>query len=339
MEDLMSRPLRIEYPNACYHVINRGDNRRKIFATQSDYTLFLEKLGSFSEIYKVIIKAYCLMPNHFHLYIQTPEGNLSRFMQALLTSFTSLKNHSEKTSGHLFQGRYKSLIVEDKAYGMALCRYIHLNPIRTKEFTESSLIIKRNALRKFKWSSYPILLGLKKAPEWIDTKGNYPWLGSIKEKQKKYAIFVEEGLLKDLDDFKRHVKAQSILGSDTFTAMLKRKYLDLRKNMKNCPQGKKLSSFNKLADIAEVITEFYEIKKEVLFSKCKKGNEARQSLIHYSEIYCRGKYTLTELSEKLNLTVGGYSSCRRSIRKKLLKDKKLNTRFNKLKNKLDNVKC
>ena len=109
--------------------------------------------------------------------------------------------------------------------------------------------------------------------------------------------------------------------------------------MKNFPQGKKLSSFNKLADIAEVITEFYKIKKEVLFSKCKKGNEARQLLIHYSEIYCRGRYTLTELSEKLNLTVGGYSSCRRSIRKKLLKDKKLNIRFNKLKNKLDNVKC
>ena len=95
-------------------------------------------------------------------------------MQALLTSFTSLKNHREKTSGHLFQGRYKSLIVEDKAYGMALCRYIHFDPIRTKEFSEYSLTIKRNALRKFKWSSYPILLGLKKAPEWIDTKGNYP---------------------------------------------------------------------------------------------------------------------------------------------------------------------
>jgi len=142
MEDKMSRPLRIEYPNACYHVINRGDNRREVFSTQDDYALFLEKLGSFSEIYKVKIRAYCLMPNHFHLYLRTPEGNLSRFMQALLTSFTSIKNHRQKTSGHLFQGRYKSLIVEDKSYGMALCRYIHLNPVRTKEFSESSLSVK-----------------------------------------------------------------------------------------------------------------------------------------------------------------------------------------------------
>jgi REP-associated tyrosine transposase len=77
----MSRPLRIEYPNACYHVINRGDNRRLGFSGPEDYTLFLEKLGSFSEIYKIKVRAYCLMPNHFHLYIQTPEGNLSRFMR------------------------------------------------------------------------------------------------------------------------------------------------------------------------------------------------------------------------------------------------------------------
>ena len=164
----MSRPLRIEYPDACYHVINRGDNRRLVFAGPEDYTLFLEKLGSFSEIYKIKVRAYCLMPNHFHLYIQTPEGNLSRFMQALLTSFTSIKNHRQKTTGHLFQGRYKSLIVEDESYGMTLCRYIHLNPVKTKEFSECTLAVKRNALRKFKWSSYPILIGLKKAPEWID---------------------------------------------------------------------------------------------------------------------------------------------------------------------------
>jgi REP-associated tyrosine transposase len=104
----MSRPLRKKYPNACYHVINRGDNQWQIFAGPEDYTLFLEKLGSFTEIYKIKLRAYCLMPNHFHLYIQTPEGNLSRFMQALLTSFTSIKNLRQKTSGHLFQGGYSS---------------------------------------------------------------------------------------------------------------------------------------------------------------------------------------------------------------------------------------
>jgi len=194
-------------------------------------------------------------------------------------------------------------------------------------------------LRNFKWSSYPVLIGLRKAPDWLETKGNYPWTCSKKEKQKKYAIFVEEGLVKQLDDLKKHVKAQCVLGSYTFTEMLKRKYIDMKEGIKDCPQGKKLSSFNKLADIAKVIADFYEIEEKELFSKCRKGNEPRQALIHYSEIYCRGRYTLTELSEKLNLTIGGYSSCRRSIRKKLLEDKKIKMRFNRLKTKLDNVKC
>lgn len=100
----MARPLRIEYPNAFYHVINRGDNRRLVFSGPEDYSLFLDKLVLFSEAYKIKVRAYCLMPNHFHLYIQTPEGNLSRFMHALLTSFTSIKNHRQKTSGHSMGG-------------------------------------------------------------------------------------------------------------------------------------------------------------------------------------------------------------------------------------------
>jgi REP element-mobilizing transposase RayT len=336
----MSRPLRIEYPNACYHVINRGDNRREIFNSSEDYTLFLDKLASFSEVYNIKIRAYCLMPNHFHLYLQTPEGNLSRFMQALLTSFTSIKNHRQKTSGHLFQGRFKSLVVEDKSYGMTLCRYIHLNPVNIKKFSDSTLAVKRNVLRKYKWSSYPMLIGLKKTEKWLDADGNYPWPGlSGKDKQKKYAVYVEKGLQKNLDDFKEHVKAQAILGSDSFTEMLKRKYIDLKTRIGDCPQAKKLSSFKEVDDIAKVIAIFYGEKTNFLFLRCKKGNEARQALIHFSEIYCRGKYTLTELAEKLNLSIGGYSSCRRLIRTELAKNKKIKKRFNELNSKLGNVKC
>ena len=334
----MARPLRIEYPNACYHVINRGDNRRLVFSGPEDYTLFLDKLALFSEIYKIKVRAYCLMPNHFHMYIQTPEANLSRFMQALLTSFTSIKNHRQKTSGHLFQGRYKSLIVEDESYGMVLCRYIHLNPVKTKEFSESSLVVMRNALRKFKWSSYPMLIGLKKPAEWMDIKGNYPWSGTTTEKEKRYATFVEEGLLKELDDFKQHIKVQTILGSDSFTEMLRRKYIDLQAEIKECPQGKKLLSFCELADIAEKIAAFYSVKKELLFLRCKKRNKARQALIHYSEIYCRGKYSLTELAKMLNLSMGGYASCRSAIKTRLAKDKRFKLQFKKLKLNLGNVK-
>ena len=102
----MARPLRIEYPGAYYHVLNRGNRKQIIFDNLVDYNLFIDRLVHFSEIYNVCILAYCLMPNHFHLYIMTEDANLSRFMQALLTSYTIIKNRNNNTSGHIFGGLF-----------------------------------------------------------------------------------------------------------------------------------------------------------------------------------------------------------------------------------------
>ena len=129
---VMARPLRIEYPNASYHVINRGNLRGTVFHDDWHYTRFSQKLGKFAAEFQVDVYAYCCMPNHFHLYLRTREANLSRFMQSLLTSFCVSSNKKRRTSGHIFQGRFKAQLVEGECYRCRLSRYLHLNPIRTK---------------------------------------------------------------------------------------------------------------------------------------------------------------------------------------------------------------
>ena len=130
----MARPLRLEYPGACDHVMHRGNRGMTVFKAEAHYRLFLAKLAVCADEHRVDIRAYCLMANHFHLYLCTPEGNLSRFMQVFLTSFAIISfNRLDGERGHLFQGRFKAILVEDEAYGSAVGRYIHLNPVRTAE--------------------------------------------------------------------------------------------------------------------------------------------------------------------------------------------------------------
>ena len=158
----MARPLRIEYPNACYHVINRGNQRNVVFHDDWYYAKFIEKLGYFATEFRVIVYGYCCMPNHFHIYLRTRDANLSRFMQSLLTSFCILSNKKRRSSGHVFQGRFKAQLVEDECYRSRVSRYIHLNPIRTRAFRNAALEERHQYLREYNWSSYRYCLGTKR---------------------------------------------------------------------------------------------------------------------------------------------------------------------------------
>ena len=140
----MARPWRIQYEGALYHVFSRGNNQQDIFVTDDDRYLFLDTLGQMSERYDIDIFVYVLMDNHYHLLLRTPNANLSRSMQWLGTTYTRRYNLEHFQSGHLFQGRYKSILVENDAYLMQLSYYIHHNPLR-------SGIIKR--LINYRWSS------------------------------------------------------------------------------------------------------------------------------------------------------------------------------------------
>lgn len=128
----MARPLRIEYPGAFYHVFSRGNERKDIFRSQADYERFLFTLQEASERFDVLIHAFCLMPNHFHFLLQTKDSNLSHFMKRLLGVYTIRFNRRHQRQGHLFQGRYKAILIDKDSYFLELSRYIHLNPVKVK---------------------------------------------------------------------------------------------------------------------------------------------------------------------------------------------------------------
>jgi len=126
----MGRPLRIEYPDAFYHITARGNERQNIFKSNRDRERSLGYLESASERYKAVIHTYILMDNNYHILLQTPAGNLSQIMHHINGAYTNYVNKKKKRSGHLFQGRYKALLVDIDEYAQELFRYIHLNPVR-----------------------------------------------------------------------------------------------------------------------------------------------------------------------------------------------------------------
>ena len=210
----MARPLRIEFPGACYHIMNRGNDRLPIFDTDEDSKLFIEKLADFSESYKVSVRSYCLMTNHFHLYLCTPEGNLSKFMQSLMTSFTVTKNRRDRRHRHLFQARFKSLLVDDEGYGSRVSRYIHLNPGMVKSVESLDFSKQVKVVREYSWSSYRAIIGLSKRPKWLDRNSVLcRWGPKVKDQQGNYAKYVEEGLLREIEDPFEVAVARSILGT------------------------------------------------------------------------------------------------------------------------------
>jgi len=160
----MPRKPRLEYPGAIYHVMNRGDRREDIVVDEADRRRFVETLGEACEKTGWQVHAYCLMRNHFHLVVETPQPNLVAGMQWFLGTYTARFNRRHKFFGHLFSGRYKSLIVDGSGNGYlrTVCDYVHLNPARAK------LLKPEQKLSAYRWSSYPAYLGPpSRRPAWL----------------------------------------------------------------------------------------------------------------------------------------------------------------------------
>lgn len=332
----MARPLRIEYSGACYHVMNRGNRRQTVFETESDVDLFLEKLGEFSTSYHISILCYCLMHNHFHLYLKTRDANLSRFMQALLTSFTVSKNRRDRSSGHLFQGRYKAIVVEDTAYGSEVSRYIHLNPVRTSAAANHDLKKRRYLLRqKGKLSSYPSIIGLEKTPEWLDKSLLLKkWGKTQNEKMKNYSRFVEEGLVREIDNPMELTAAQAVLGSEEFIDKIRRGLSDISENLnirRELGTKAKLISSIDVKKVINAVCRHYKVETDYVLMKNSRNNEARQVLLYLACKYCRGRYSLSELGKILgHLTVGALTRSRYNMAVKIKDNKKLKSRIKKI---------
>jgi putative transposase len=160
----MGRKLRVQYPGAIYHLMNRGDRREEIFRDDADRESFLKTLGQACEKTGWRVHAYCLMPNHFHLVAETPRANLVDGMKWFLGTYTGRFNRRHKLFGHLFSGRYKALIVDNSGNGYlkTVCDYVHFNPVRAK------LVAPEQGLRQYRWSSWPEYLRRpRQRPGWL----------------------------------------------------------------------------------------------------------------------------------------------------------------------------
>ena len=155
----MSRPLRIEFPGALYHVTSRGNERRPIVRSDRDRQAFVAFLGQAAQRFGWSLTAWVLMTNHFHLVIQTREANLSRGMHWFNSAYAGWFNHARKRSGHLYGGRFQAFLIEKEAYLAEVMRYVVLNPVRAK-------MVKRP--EEYRWSSYRATAGFVSAPEWLD---------------------------------------------------------------------------------------------------------------------------------------------------------------------------
>ncbi len=164
----MARPLRIEYEGAVYHVTLRGNDRQAIFRTDADREQFIAKLADSVERYDVRLYMYTLMTNHAHFLLETPRGNLSRFMQRFQTAYTVHYNKRHNRSGHLMQGRFSASVVDEDRYVLKLSRYVHLNPIFVKAHKSKPARERIHILRDYRWSSYRGYIGKVKEEDFVD---------------------------------------------------------------------------------------------------------------------------------------------------------------------------
>ncbi len=203
----MPRPLRIEYEDAYYHVMNRGRSHQQIFHDASYYETFLTTLSEAHRRFGIQILSYCLMDNHYHLLVKTPEANLGRAMRHINGVYTQRHNRLKKTDGSLFRGRYKAICIEEDSYQLQCSRYIHRNPLESKMVSE---------LIDYRWSSYGYFVTNKKPPEWLYMQDVINQLGVKSLFRAKYREFVQQGIDEELTHFYGKGNLMPFLGSDTF---------------------------------------------------------------------------------------------------------------------------
>ncbi len=325
----MPRPIRVEFPNAYYHVINRGNRKEQIFITDRDYELFLEKLVEYTDLYEVEIHTYCLMPNHFHLQLRTRHANLGKFMQSFLTSYTLVINHKYQKSGHLFQGRYKAQLVENEKYKNKLSRYIHLNPVKVRSMAEMPSDEKKKYLRNFKWSSFRMFIGLENKPEWL-TRSHIlsSWGKTAAEKMHKYRTYVEEGIASD-NSGELQTELQEIIGSDSFKDKIIKKFLIKDTSDIDKTEQPVLFKINTLS-LNKVIDFVTENLNHDIDEKLK-----RKITIYIAFVYCKKNYSLKDIAAKFELSVSGLRMVARRFKTLLEKNKELHTTVGVLNEKLE----
>ena len=301
----MARQLRIHVAGGWYHVTARGQRRDRIFDDGSDYRRFLELVVEMRMRYRVGIRAYCLMPNHYHLLISTPDANLNRAMHWLNVSYSRWVNTRRKQVGPVFQGRYHAVLLET-GYGLEVSRYIHMNPVSVSELglgkrrkaAEGMGIAERppakllrervGMVRRYPWSSYRAYAGYEKAPVWMDRRAV---LGMVKGSEVGYRKLLEESILQgEPEGLGSQVRWGLVLGSERFARKVRGKIRIYRNS-----EGR--SELKKRRTVEEIVRMVEGIKREVKERFWNRhGDWGRDLVLWAARVY--GGLTLAELGCK-----------------------------------------
>lgn len=289
----MGRPLRIEYPGAHYHVTTRGNERKDVFKSQRDREKFLSYCESAVTRYGATIHAFCLMSNHYHLLIETPCGNLSQVMQHVNGAYTNYFNTKRKRSGHLFQGRYKAILIEADEYATEISRYIHLNPVRAG-------MVKRP--EEYPWSSYRDYVGERKTLEWLNTGFIHAYFSrKVPDAERKYRKFVEELLGKEYESPLSAVVAATMLGGTEFIQEITDRHIDGKQIDRDLPALRTLSNRPTMEaiDLAVngIVAEPVKLADKASIYLCHKHSGAK--LKEIGERFGIGPSAVTQVSRRL----------------------------------------
>ena len=307
----MPRPLRIEYENAFYHVMNRGRARNNIFFKDDHYKAFLDTVQEACERFGLVVHAYCLMSNHYHLLLQTPLANLSRVMRHINGVYTQRFNRLQKIDGPLFRGRYKAILVESDRYLLHLTKYIHRNPIEVKG---KRLV---NDLKDYRWSSYSSYLDLSTTPRWLKKDVALSMLKCDQDILKRYELFVDEGNNPEIVEFFAKKNQDAILGKGDFKEEVCCKLVQGHEEKKLIE--KEVRGALAIEQIIQSVVEVFGVTSESILQKTvsKKRTNFPRSLAMYLCQKVRG-CSLSEIAQIFNLknhrSVGQYLF---SVRKEL----------------------
>jgi REP-associated tyrosine transposase len=299
----MARPLRIEYPGAHYHVTSRGNERKDIFKDDTDREKFLDLLARVVEEFHVRIHCYVLMSNHYHLLVETPKGNLNRVLRYLNGVYTQSFNRRHKRVGHLFQGRYKAILVEKESYLLELSRYVHLNPWRLKKSQDPFT---------YPWSSLGAYAGRVRAPKWLmvsEVLANFGGQG-----KRGYKEFITDGMKKGIKTPWHDVKGQAVIGTADFVEEVAGKHLGGRQIKGGEESGLREVVGIRPEVVLSEVAKYFGIESEEIRRREQRYTDARYAASLLLRQRCL--LSLREIGERVGLHYSAVGNAIRQVRER-----------------------
>ncbi len=322
----MARPLRLSFDDAVYHLTARGNRRDNIFYSDKDKKVFLEKMNETFAKYSFICYVYCLMDNHYHLFLKTPLANIKEGMHYLNTSYSNWFKTKHNIVGVVFQGRYKSILVDENTYSLGLSAYIHLNPIRAGIVSD---------IKEYRWSSFLDYIGTKRSVERLDTEFLLKQFDNdLIMAKKKYEDFVINNI--SMDNPMEESYKGIALGNETFIEKIKEKikYFGKKREIVETKIAETLT----VEEIVNTIMDKFSIEEEEIFRKSK-GNIYRQMALYLIKKY--STLSLKEIGEYFHMDYSAVSQTCKRFEEKMKRDFSNLNIIKTLKDNLgiSNVKC